>query len=194
LYPYASLNYKEETVKFKLTLFILVFLAVLTPVVLQANTNALRREIVHIEAAADNLMRLTLDVQNRTLRRRIAAEVDELYEAAERMRLLITDDDTIPKPIRDEDLEVFVQVLKEASFSDTKVDMIREFASSNWFTVVQVGVIAEQVAFGDDKVDAILALYPHIVDPQNSYRLYEYVSFSDDRERLKQGLAELQGD
>jgi len=181
-------------VKFKSTLFILVFLAVLSPVVAQTNTNALRREIAHIEAAADNLMRLTLDVQNRTLRRRIAAEVDELYEAAERMRLLITDDDTIPKPIRDEDLEVFVQVLQKASFSDTKVDMIREFASSNWFTVAQVGVIAEQVAFGDDKVNAILALYPHIVDPQNGYRLYEYVSFSDDRERLKQGLAELQGD
>lgn len=154
--------------------------------------NAIRREASHIEQAADELAKLILDVPSRSLRRRMASEVEEVYEAAERIKLLISHTDTVPKPIRAEDLAEFLESLAEASFSDTKVDMIAEFAKSNWFTVDQVGLIAEEVSFGDDKVEAIIVLYPHIVDPENNYRLYEFLTFSDDREKLKLRLAELE--
>lgn len=167
--------------------------SVLVPLSSYADTNALRREIAHIEQATDELMRLVLEVQDRGLRRRMARELDELYEAAERIELIV-EEDTVPKPIREEDLAVFLSTLDNAGFSDAKVEMVKEFGRSNWFTVAQVGKIVEKISFGDDKVDAILAIYPHIVDKENSYRLYEFVTFSDDRERLKQGLNALEGE
>lgn len=175
-----------------LTALIFAFSAVVTSH-LAADTNALRRELTHIEDTADELARLALEVQDRGLRRRIAREIDELYEAAERIELLI-EQDTVPKPIREEDLAVFLSTLDNAGFSDAKVEMVNEFGRSNWFTVSQVGKITEKISFGDDKVDAILAIYPHIVDKENTYRLYEFVTFSDDRERLKEGLKALEGE
>lgn len=157
------------------------------PVFARNNDTALKREINHIEQTADELMHLVLEIQDRRLRREVVAEVDDLYEAAERMRVLVVGDST-PEPIREEDLAEFLKVLEGSGLGDTKVDMIAEFAVSNWFTVDQVGYIVETLPFGDNKVDAILMLYPHLVDPENAYLLYEYVTFSDDRERLRQGL------
>jgi hypothetical protein len=154
--------------------------------------NAIRREASHIEQAADELMELILDVPSRPLRRKMAAEVDEVYEAAERIKLLVSQTDTVPKPIRAEDLQEFLTSLANASFSDTKVDMVAEFAKSNWFTIDQVGLITEEVSFGDDKVETIVVLYSHIVDPENNYRLFEFLTFSDDREKLKLRLAEIE--
>jgi hypothetical protein len=55
-----------------------------------------------------------------------------------------------------------------------------------------VGEIVEEISFGDEKIEAIVALYPHIVDPQNNYMLYEYVTFTDDRQKLKQRIAQLE--
>jgi hypothetical protein len=177
-------------VKLRLTLAIIILWGSVLPLFAETDVNALRREISHIEQAADELMKLALDIGDRTLRRRVADRIDALYEAAERMRLLI-DKDTLPKPIRDDDLEVFLTSIENASFGDAKVAMLEEFARSNWFTVEQVGMIVDKLPFGENKVEAILALYSHIVDRENAYRLYEFVTFSDDRELLKKGLEEL---
>ncbi len=177
----------------KLSSIVLFLLPIISTPAPAVSADALRRELSHIENAADDLARFNLDVSDRTLRRRIAASVDELYEAAERMRLLL-DSDTLPKPIRAEDLAPFIESVKKAGFGDTKVDMVKEFGRSNWFMVDQVGTIAEELPFGENKVEAILALYPHIVDKENAYRLYEFVTFSDDRDKLKKGIAELEGD
>ena len=168
-----------------------LFLALLAVPAHATDPGALRRELSHIERAADDLARFNLDISDRLLRRRIAASIDEIYEAAERMRLLL-DADTVPKPVREEDLVPFLESVDRASFGDTKVDMITEFARSNWFTAAQVGLIAEKLPFGENKVGAILVLYPHIVDKENTYMLYEYVTFSDDRDKLKKGIAELE--
>ena len=48
--------------------------------------------------------------------------------------------------------------------------------------------------FGENKVEGILVLYSHIVDKENAYRLYEFVTFSDDRELLKKGLKEMEAE
>gem|GEM_PF-3281205 len=158
----------------------------------EVNQIALSREISHIERSADELMKQVLKVGNRALRRKLTADIDRIYESAERMRLLVSEKDSLPKPIREGDLQEFILALKDASFSDARVDMIAEFVHSNWFRVVQVGQMIEEISFGEDKVRAILTVYPHIVDPENSYLLFEYVTFSDDRAKLKKGLMELQ--
>lgn len=175
----------------RLTLAVVVLWGLILPLLAQTDVNALRREISHIEQASDELMKLALEIEDRTLRRRVVDRIDELYEAAERMRLLV-DQDTTLKPIRDEDLEKFLASLENASFGDAKVAMIEEFTRSNWFTVEQVGEIVDKLPFGENKVEAILMLYSHIVDKENAYRVYEFVTFSDDRELLKKGLEQLE--
>ena len=177
--------------KLRLTLTVIILWGLVLPLLAETDVNALRREISHIEQATDELMKLTLGIEDRTLRRRMVDRIDELYEAAERMRLLI-DEDTVPKPIRNEDLKVFLTSLENASFGDAKVAMLEELVRSNWFTVEQVGMIVDKLAFGENKVEAILILYSHVVDKENAYRLYEFVTFSDDRELLKKGLEELE--
>jgi hypothetical protein len=177
-------------VKLRSMLTVIILWGLVLPLFAQTDVNAMRREISHIEQAADELMKLALEIEDRTLRRRVVDRIDEMYEAAERMRLLV-DQDTALKPIRDEDLEEFLASLENASFGDAKVAMLEEFAQSNWFTVEQVGMIVDKLPFGENKVEAILMLYSHIVDKENAYRVYEFVTFSDDRELLKKGLEEL---
>ncbi|MBN2378365.1 DUF4476 domain-containing protein [candidate division WOR-3 bacterium] len=175
----------------KAAFILVVFLG--GPLAANDNSKALLREISHLEESADVLMKLMLEVQNRELRRKITERIDEFYEAAERMRKLIVED-SIPESIRTEDLDKFLAALEGAGFSDAKVAMIEEFARSNWFTVDQIGEIVDKVPFGGDMVEAIVSMYPHIVDPENTYKLYEHVTFSDDRELLKERLQALEQD
>ncbi len=192
----ASLCFEIDqggTMKLRSALALILFVGSIVPLHAETDVNALRREVSHIEHAGDELMRLALDIEDRTLRRRVVERIDEIYEAAERMRLLV-DKDTTPKPIREGDLEEFLASLENASFGDAKVAMIEEFVRSNWFTVEQVGMIVEELPFGENKVEGILVLYYHIVDKENAYRLYEFVTFSDDRELLKKGLKEMEAE
>ena len=179
--------------KLRSALALILFVGSIVPLHAETDVNTLRREVSHIEHAGDELMRLALDIEDRTLRRRVVERIDEIYEAAERMRLLV-DKDTTPKPIREGDLEEFLVSLENASFGDAKVAMLEEFVRSNWFTVEQVGMIVEELPFGENKVEGILVLYSHIVDKENAYRLYEFVTFSDDRELLKKGLKEMEAE
>ncbi len=185
-------SYTEVDMKPNLIWLSLFLLPTCFSLFAEVNQIALSREISHIERSADELMKQVLKVGNRALRRKLTADIDRIYESAERMRLLVSEKDSLPKPIREGDLQEFILALKDASFSDARVDMIAEFVHSNWFRVVQVGQMIEEISFGEDKVRAILTVYPHIVDPENSYLLFEYVTFSDDRAKLKKGLMELQ--
>ncbi|MBD3285001.1 DUF4476 domain-containing protein [candidate division WOR-3 bacterium] len=160
------------------------------PSAISDNEKMFLREVTHLERAGDDLMELMMEVEDRSLRREITEHIDDIYEACERMRQIIVED-SIPEPIRAEDLERFLEELNNATFSDAKAAMISEFARSNWFTTEQAGKIIEEVPFGVDMVDAAVAMYPHLIDPENTYRLYEFITFDDDRELLREKLNEL---
>jgi len=172
-----------------IALSILIFISPTTSSITE-NEKTFLREVAHLEQAGDDLMELMMKVEDRALRREITEDIDNIYEACERMRKIIVED-SIPEPIRAEDLARFLEELDDATFSDAKAAMITEFARSNWFTTTQAGMILEEVPFGTDMVDAAVAMYPHLIDPENTYRLYEHITFDDDRELLKQKLEEL---
>ena len=79
-------------------------------------------------------------------------------------------------------LSALIGSLNSVSFSDDKLNLIRATAASNHFTIRQVAAILETLSFSSDQLEALSALRPRIVDPQNAAQLSAVFSFSSDLE------------
>lgn len=90
-----------------------------------------------------------------------------------------------PQPIAEPQLQQLIQAVKDASFSDDQVSVIRTAASRNHFTCAQAVRLLEILSFSDAKVQAAQALKPAIVDPQNAFQLEAAFSFSSDKEQIR---------
>ena len=77
------------------------------------------------------------------------------------------------------------EAVEDAPFSDDKLAIIRDVARGWLLTTRQAIELAEEVTFSDDRVDALVAMYPSIVDPENFFEAYELLPFSDDRAELR---------
>jgi hypothetical protein len=80
------------------------------------------------------------------------------------------------------------EAVERAPFSDEKLAIIRDVARSWLLTTRQAMVLAEELPFSDDRVDALDAMYPSIVDPENFFEVYELLPFSDDRAELRRRI------
>ena len=77
------------------------------------------------------------------------------------------------------------QALDDAPFTDDKLAIIRDVARGWLLTTRQAMELAEEVTFSDDRVEALVFMYPSIVDPENFFEAYELLPFSDDRAELR---------
>jgi hypothetical protein len=75
-----------------------------------------------------------------------------------------------------------VKAVQSGSFSDDKIGAVQTAASSNWFTIDQVGKLVDLVSFSEDKLAVVQTCRPKVVDPENAFALGSHFSFSGDRE------------
>ncbi|NPC83444.1 DUF4476 domain-containing protein, partial [Pyxidicoccus fallax] len=80
-------------------------------------------------------------------------------------------------------------VAKE-SFAEDKMRIISMAAGDNYFLISQVAQLLNHFPFSQDKLTAVRALKPRILDPENGYQLYSAFSFSSDKKRLQEILAQ----
>ncbi len=81
--------------------------------------------------------------------------------------------------------------LRRAAFRDDKMRVLREAAANLRFTTQQVIGLVGKLTFGEDQVEALVALYPRIVDPQNFHSVYRVLTHDSDRRALEARIAPL---
>ena len=82
----------------------------------------------------------------------------------------------------------FISALESADFSDEKMALIKEVGGQNYFTVAQVSRVVGVLDFSKEKVDAVVFLYPNIVDQNNFYKVYENFDFDSDKKAVRKRL------
>jgi hypothetical protein len=153
---------------------------------------ALDRELGRIEQlAGSNDWRSTRELQKsarraREMRRRLASIEDELGKLA----LLAQERPQRASPrgysMSEGQFGELMSALRNESWTDGKMAILRDVARYNQFTVDQVRAVMGQFAFGDDKVEAAALLYPKTVDRDRWYQVYAALTFGSDKDALRQ--------
>ena len=79
----------------------------------------------------------------------------------------------------------FVVELRKQTFDRERLGLLKEVANEQWFTTDQVIQAMNLFSFSSEKIAAGAAMYPHVVDRENWYRVYSTLSFSSDQEKLR---------
>lgn len=90
------------------------------------------------------------------------------------------------QPISEGQLQNLLNAIAKESFGDGKVRVVEAAAPTQFFLVSQVQRILTKFSFGDDKLDAMRALWPRVLDRENSYNLYSSFNFQGEKDQLKQ--------
>jgi hypothetical protein len=92
------------------------------------------------------------------------------------------------RPMDDGAFGALVGAVKGESFSERQVDVVRQAAARNFFTVGQVKALIDLVSFSATKLGVLEAVAPRVVDPENAFAVYGAFTFSADKDRAKQIL------
>jgi hypothetical protein len=138
------------------------------------------------DAAA--LIELADEADDRHERKNYRAQATALEQgiAAVRKALdALRDTDTKPAPMRDAAFLQLLRSIKQTSFDDDKVEVVRHAAKTNYFLAAQVAAVMEVFSFDDAKVNAAVAMWPRITDPENSFIIFNKLTFDSSKEQLR---------
>jgi len=90
-----------------------------------------------------------------------------------------------PAPIGNDAFTALWNTVKHESFDSNKLNVVKQAAGGNWFTSAQMASMMDLFSFGAGKVDAAVAMWPHMVDPENLFVLYNKLTFSSDKDNLR---------
>ena len=81
--------------------------------------------------------------------------------------------------------------VKESSFEDGKITIIKTSASSNTFKVKQISKLMKEFSFSSGKLKLIKIVSGKIEDPRNRYNLIDNFSFDSDKDKARALLANI---
>ncbi len=88
------------------------------------------------------------------------------------------------------DMNSVVAAVESESFSDGKLNVLRDASRARWFTVSQVQRLVGLFTFGKDMVEAGAMLHPRTVDLENWYLVYSVFTFDSDKDKLRKRVGE----
>ncbi|MDX2088716.1 MAG: DUF4476 domain-containing protein [Kofleriaceae bacterium] len=94
-----------------------------------------------------------------------------------------------PTPMRQAAFDQLVQTIRAASFDDDKVEVVRHAAQGNWFGANQVATVMDLLSFDDGKIDAAVAMWPRITDPENSFVIFNKLAFDSSKDKLRKRVS-----
>ncbi|MDR9397495.1 MAG: DUF4476 domain-containing protein [Salibacter sp.] len=89
-------------------------------------------------------------------------------------------------PASDEEYSSIISTIENQSFSDTKLNTAKQFASSKCLTVDQVKGLMEQFSFEDTKLEFAKYAYEHTYDIDNYFKLNDAFSFESSVSELQE--------
>ncbi len=90
-----------------------------------------------------------------------------------------------PMYLGDQALADVLYDLDRATFSSDKMNIIRHVATRYTLSTHAAKRMVRRLTFSNDKVEALEMLYPRVHDKENWYRVYDLLTFSSDRDRLR---------
>ena len=87
-----------------------------------------------------------------------------------------------PKAMQDEDFSMMCKVVKDASFSDKMIGVIKVACISSYFTSKQCAQLLSMFSFEDDKLKALKVLHPRMLDIDAKPILKQF-TFSDNKDK-----------
>lgn len=90
------------------------------------------------------------------------------------------------QPISEAQLQQLLNAIGREKFGDGKMRVLESAAPSQYFVVPQVMKILQKFSFGDDKLNAVRALWPRVLDQNNGFQLYQAFNFQGEKDQLRQ--------
>jgi hypothetical protein len=89
-------------------------------------------------------------------------------------------------PIAENDFNLLVLTVENQKFESDKIAVIQQAAMTNYFVIAQLTRLLENFSFEDSRIKVIEIVYPAILDREHSHLLYNYLTFSSNKEKLNQ--------
>ncbi len=83
----------------------------------------------------------------------------------------------------------FITTLENASFSDTKMNIVKSHVNKTCFDTDQIAKIMNEFSSDQDRVDVATHLYGNCLDPENYFTLLDVLTFSDSKDQLNQYIS-----
>lgn len=93
-----------------------------------------------------------------------------------------------PPPMAPDAFNSFVAAIKAEHFESNQLQVVATGVQSNFFTTNQIAAVMDIFSFGSGKVEAASRMWTRVLDPQNSFVLYQRLTFSSDKEKLRQRI------
>jgi Domain of unknown function (DUF4476) len=159
--------------------------------------DAIAKDALDIAKDAAELVNLADEAEEKEERKSLRAQAQLLEQGVSAMRTNVetiaarTDKKPAPpasnKPaaMAADAYSQFVAAVKGASFDKGKLDMVAQGAASNYFTSAQVAGLMAVFSFDDGKIDAAVACWNKIVDPENNFVVFTKLQFDSSKEKLR---------
>ena len=88
-----------------------------------------------------------------------------------------------PHAMRDKDFKMMAGIVKNASFGDRKIDIIRVACIGSYFSSRQCAQLLSLLSFDDNKIKALEVIAPRLVDMENADKIIKEFSFSSNKDK-----------
>jgi hypothetical protein len=88
-----------------------------------------------------------------------------------------------PRAMRDKDFEMMAGIVKNTSFDDKKIDVIRVACIGSYFSSRQCAQLLSLLSFDENKVKALEIIAPRMVDMNNVDDIVKKFSFSSSKDK-----------
>ncbi|WP_223644019.1 DUF4476 domain-containing protein [Corallococcus sp. EGB] len=153
------------------------------------------RRIDRLENALRDAMSRTKDAKGRESIRAAMEELDKLSEYVADAPPYVVNIPAPPqpmpppppvvRPISDAQFRSITQAMVRESFPREKLRILSQVAPNENFLVSHILSVLGQFSFSGDKLEVVRLMRPTLLDPQNSYQLYQAFPFSNDKEKLQ---------
>ena len=87
------------------------------------------------------------------------------------------------RAMRDNDFSLVYKVVKNASFDDKKIDIIRVACIGTCFSSKQCARLLSLLSFDDNKIEALEIIAPRMIENEYYNKILKQFSFSSNREK-----------
>jgi hypothetical protein len=88
-----------------------------------------------------------------------------------------------PHAMRDKDFDMMVGIVKNASFDDKKIDVMRVACIGSYFSSRQCAKLLSLLSFDDNKIKALEVIASRLVDKNNADDIVKEFSFSSSKDK-----------
>jgi hypothetical protein len=93
-----------------------------------------------------------------------------------------------PQPMSPDAFNALVSAINNESFESNKLGVVSSAAQGNNFLTSQIATVMDLFSFSDGKVTSAVTMWARVLDPQNSFVLYDKLTFSSDKDKLRQRI------